>query len=234
METKNKNIDVLINQCEEHLRKLGYSKACIELHLQKWQQGIKQYMDEHGLSAYNKDTGEQYLRIATNHQAPSTIRCRTHNIHILTEYLECETISKRIVPLASYPLPGEIGDTANLFLQEMNSARRCEQTVQEHRRMLSYFIAGLSLKSKSRIMKDSGVNINKRKFGPHSMRHSLASQLLRNGVSLPVISETLGHEKTQITMEYLRIDLGNLLKCTLDAPVVNPEFYEQKGGVFYE
>jgi site-specific recombinase XerD len=412
METTSKNIDELINQCEKHLRKLGYSQACIELHLRKWQQGIKPYMDENGLSEYNRDTGEQYLRIATHSQAQSTIRCKTRNIHILTEYLECETISKRIVPLVSYPLPGEIGDIANLFLQEMQSSRRCEQTVQEHRRMLSYFIAGLSLKSKSRvneiternildfidsaqhckdkhfntmrlfcrflyeqkyitenmeyilgrnnfpkrekipsvytsgeiaqieasvdsasgvgkrdyailllasrlglrasdicglqfsnidwdrniirltqyktqrevelplltdigeaiinylrygrpvsclpqifltatapyrilnhigmngivsrIMKDSGININKRKFGPHSMRHSLASQLLRNGVSLPVISETLGHEKTQTTMEYLRIDIGNLLKCTLDVPVVNREFYERKGGVFYE
>ncbi|MDR3965052.1 MAG: tyrosine-type recombinase/integrase [Alistipes sp.] len=35
-----------------------------------------------------------------------------------------------------------------------------------------------------------------RKKGPHAMRHTLASQLLRNGISLPVISETLGHKYT--------------------------------------
>lgn len=86
----------------------------------------------------------------------------------------------------------------------------------------------------SRIMQGSGVDISNRKFGPHSMRHSLASQLLNNGVSLPVISETLGHEKTQTTMEYLRIDMKNLAKCTLEVPIVNQEFYEQKGRVFYE
>ncbi len=83
-------------------------------------------------------------------------------------------------------------------------------------------------------MQGSGVDISNRKFGPHSMRHSLASQLLNNGVSLPVISETLGHEKTQTTMEYLRIDMKNLAKCTLEVPIVNQEFYEQKGRVFYE
>ncbi|MDR2121407.1 MAG: tyrosine-type recombinase/integrase [Tannerella sp.] len=412
MEKNSKNIGVLIKLCENHLRKLGYSQSCIELHLRKWQQGIKRYMDENGISEYNRDVGEQYLRIATKGQAASTVRCKVRNIHILTEYIECTTISKRIVPLVSYPLHGEIGAVANLFLQEMQSSRRCDLTVQEHRRMLSYFIAGLSLKSKSkikeiterdildfidsaqhckdkhfntmrlffrflyehkhitgnmeyilgrnnfpkreklpsvytseeikqveesvdsaspagkrdyailllasrlglrasdicglqfsnidwdkniirltqyktqreielplltdigeaiinylrygrpvsdlpqifltatapyrvlnhigmngivsRIMKNSGVNINNRKFGPHSMRHSLASQLLKNGISLPVISETLGHEKTQTTMEYLRIDLDNLLKCTLDVPLVNPEFYERKGGIFYE
>lgn len=85
----------------------------------------------------------------------------------------------------------------------------------------------------SGIMNGSGVDISGRKFGPHSMRHSLASRLLSNGISLPVISETLGHNNTQSTMEYLRIDVANLIKCTLDVPLVTPAFYEQKGGTFY-
>ena len=85
----------------------------------------------------------------------------------------------------------------------------------------------------SRIMRESGVDISQRKFGPHSMRHSLASRLLSNGISLPVISESLGHNNTKSTMEYLRIDVLNLMKCALDVPPVAPGFYEQKGGVFY-
>jgi len=85
----------------------------------------------------------------------------------------------------------------------------------------------------SRIMRESGVDISQRKFGPHSMRHSLASRLLANGVSLPVISESLGHDNTLSTMEYLRVDVSNLSKCSLDVSLVAPGFYEQKGGVFY-
>jgi site-specific recombinase XerD len=85
----------------------------------------------------------------------------------------------------------------------------------------------------SRTIMASGVNIKGRKFGPHAMRHTLASQLLRNGTSLPVISETLGHSDTQVTMNYLRIDINNLMKCALDVPLVSINFYEQKGGVFY-
>jgi len=85
----------------------------------------------------------------------------------------------------------------------------------------------------SRIIRASGVNINGRKFGPHSMRHTLASQLLRNGTSLPVISETLGHSDTQVTMNYLRIDINSLMQCALDVPLVSMNFYVQKGGVFY-
>jgi len=83
-------------------------------------------------------------------------------------------------------------------------------------------------------MQGSGVDISKRRFGPHSMRHSLASNLLKKGISIPIISSALGHERTQTTMEYLRIDTENLLKCTLEVPIVNPDFYEQKGGTFYD
>jgi len=86
----------------------------------------------------------------------------------------------------------------------------------------------------SRIVTESGVDITGRKFGPHAMRHSLASQLLHKGTALPVISETLGHSDTQATMNYLRIDINNLMRCSLEVPLVSTAFYEQKGGMFYE
>lgn len=86
----------------------------------------------------------------------------------------------------------------------------------------------------SRIIKFSNVSIQNRKFGPHSMRHTLASQLLRNGITLPLISEMLGHVNTQTTMNYLRIDINNLIRCALNVPLVHQDFYDQKGGVFYE
>jgi site-specific recombinase XerD len=80
----------------------------------------------------------------------------------------------------------------------------------------------------------SKVSIEGRRHGPHSLRHSLASCLLKNKVPIPVISEALGHTKTDTTMRYLRIDLTSLVKCTLPVPCVTDSFYTQKGGVFYE
>ena len=82
----------------------------------------------------------------------------------------------------------------------------------------------------TRIMQSSGID----RFGPHSMRHSLASNMLLQGTSLPVISGILGHESTQTTMEYLRVDIVNLRECILDTPLVDEAFYLQKGGVFYD
>lgn len=84
------------------------------------------------------------------------------------------------------------------------------------------------------IIDASGVSIGQRRHGPHSMRHSLASRLLEHEVSLPVISESLGHEKTETTMAYLRIDIKALQKCALDVPALDQLFYSQKGGAFYE
>ncbi len=86
----------------------------------------------------------------------------------------------------------------------------------------------------TRIMRSSGIDISGRRFGPHSMRHSLASNMLCQGISLPTISSVLGHKSTQTTMEYLRVDITNLRECALDISMVDKSFYLQKGGVFYD
>ena len=80
----------------------------------------------------------------------------------------------------------------------------------------------------------SKVDVSNRKIGTHAMRHTLASQLLCNGTALPVISEVLGHSSTQSTMTYLRVDLKALMNCSLNVPIVSIDFYNQKGGIFYE
>jgi site-specific recombinase XerD len=85
-----------------------------------------------------------------------------------------------------------------------------------------------------RQMTVANIDINGRKHGAHSLRHSLAARLLEKGTTLPVISETLGHMTTQATMHYLSIDIKGLLRCSLDIPPVSSKFYMQKGGVFYE
>ena len=80
----------------------------------------------------------------------------------------------------------------------------------------------------------SGININGRKHSAHSMRHSLAVRLLEEGTPLPVISESLGHTNSSSTGIYLKADAAGLRKCALDVPPVQNEFYNRKGGIFYE
>lgn len=85
-----------------------------------------------------------------------------------------------------------------------------------------------------RVIEASGVDTTGRKHGPHAMRHSLACRFLENKEPMPVISEALGHQSTDTTMSYLRIDITSLRQCALDVPPVSNHFYEQKGGAFYE
>jgi integrase len=79
----------------------------------------------------------------------------------------------------------------------------------------------------------SGFNIGHRHYGPHALRHSLASLLLEQRTVLPVITEVLGHENSSSTKYYLRIDLTSMKRCMLDVPSVPDDFYSQKGGYFY-
>lgn len=80
----------------------------------------------------------------------------------------------------------------------------------------------------------SGVDVRGRKHGAHALRHSLATNMLQNDVTLPVISSILGHTTTESTKDYLAVDIKHLLECSLDVPPVDKNFYEQKGGILYD
>ena len=80
----------------------------------------------------------------------------------------------------------------------------------------------------------AGINYSNRRHGPHALRHSFASALLKAKAPLPVISEALGHQSMTSSMFYLRIDINSLRKCSLEVPKVPISFYEQKGGYFHE
>lgn len=66
----------------------------------------------------------------------------------------------------------------------------------------------------------AGVNINGRKAGFHSLRHSFSSMLLNENVPLYSISKILGHTKTDTTMLYLDIDTSKLKELALEVPYV--------------
>lgn len=85
-----------------------------------------------------------------------------------------------------------------------------------------------------RAFQRAGIDIKERRFGPHALRHSLGFRMLQGSTILPVISEVLGHENSESTRYYLRIDLQSMRQCMLEVPPVKDGFYMQKGGVFYE
>jgi site-specific recombinase XerD len=62
----------------------------------------------------------------------------------------------------------------------------------------------------------AGIDTHGKQRGLHSLRHSLAGSLLEANVTLPLISEVLGHSDSDTTSDYLKIDLNNLRKCALE------------------
>jgi len=66
---------------------------------------------------------------------------------------------------------------------------------------------------------------DKKKHGAHSLRHSLASNMLKKNVSMPVISTVIGHQRTETTKTYLSIDVEKLSQCTIPMPELNSPYY---------
>lgn len=67
-----------------------------------------------------------------------------------------------------------------------------------------------------KIFKAAGIRQNKGdRQGTHIFRHHVATQLLRNSVAQPVISQTLGHSDPLSVETYLNADIEHLRECAL-------------------
>ena len=71
----------------------------------------------------------------------------------------------------------------------------------------------------------------KKKHGPHAMRHSLATNLLKKNVALPIISTVMGHQRTETTSVYISVDYDKLKACALPMPPLHSPLYDE--GVSY-
>jgi len=65
----------------------------------------------------------------------------------------------------------------------------------------------------------------KKKHGPHSLRHSLASNLLKKNVPMQVIGDVLIHKSLESTKTYLSIDINKLKECPLPMPTIKTTYY---------
>ncbi len=62
----------------------------------------------------------------------------------------------------------------------------------------------------------ANIDVSYRKHGIHSLRHSLANNMLHNKVSLQDISASLGHSYISTTMLYTNIDTTTLKSLSLE------------------
>lgn len=62
----------------------------------------------------------------------------------------------------------------------------------------------------------SGINISGKKHGPHSLRSSLASSMVNDGVSYESVRKILGHDSPNAIKHYARLDIQTLRNCALN------------------
>lgn len=107
-----------------------------------------------------------------------------------------------------YPLTREVGDAILRYLKDVRPKSRHRTvflSLRQPYRPLSR--GGISAMVQARMR---GLNIRSTHFGPHSLRHTCATHLLAEGLTLKEIGDHLGHVSVAATRMYAKVDIPGL------------------------
>lgn len=124
-------------------------------------------------------------------------------------------IQKKTKKYLTLPLPDDVGWAIIDYLKNGRPISDSKYVFIQHKPPYGQYTDLRNVLVKQ--MRKAGIETpaNKR-IGMHCFRHSLATTMLENGVSLPVISQTLGHADIASTEVYLRINVSQLKLCALE------------------
>lgn len=77
--------------------------------------------------------------------------------------------------------------------------------------------------------KTSGICTDGKKHGPHSLRMTLASDLVSENIPYMVVSKILGHEDPNAAKHYVKFDVEMLRACALEVPQLSGHMAELLG-----
>ena len=113
------------------------------------------------------------------------------------------------------PILPEIGDAIIDYLKNGRVESYCDSVFIKHIHPYDGIKSGTALSDViKKYMKYAGIE-NKKRKAAHSLRHTLASSLLKEGVPLMTISNILGHYSQKSTVGYTKVDVQALRKCAL-------------------
>lgn len=120
--------------------------------------------------------------------------------------------------LIELPLLKDIGWAIIDYLQNGRPATNSECLFVRHKAPFNAFGSrGAFGKELHRYILKAGLNMPAdQRHGMHSLRSTLAGNMLEIKSPLPIISEALGHQSINTTSIYLKIDIEGLRKCALD------------------
>jgi len=128
-----------------------------------------------------------------------------------------------------FPLLASVGNAIIDYLKHGRPAGGCDVLIVNHENTHK----GKKLKSPtihsivSKAMSTANIaNWKDKKHGPHSLRHSLATNMLKQNVAIPIISTILGHQSTETTKTYIGVDIPKLRLCSLPVPELKSSYFQ--------
>lgn len=119
--------------------------------------------------------------------------------------------------LAPMPLPSDVGEAIASYLRFGRPCCTSRRVFLRHRAPLRGFAGSTTVSSiVRRALIDAGVDSARK--GAHLFRHTLATDLLRQNVSLDQIGELLRHQSPNTTALYAKVDLTALRTLALPWP----------------
>jgi site-specific recombinase XerD len=119
--------------------------------------------------------------------------------------------------VAQMPVPVDVGAALTDYLRHARPACACRRVFIRAKAPLNGFANSIAICSLvDRALETAGVESACR--GAHLFRHSLATQMLTQGASLPEIGDVLRHRHPDTTAIYAKVDLAALRAIALSWP----------------
>jgi site-specific recombinase XerD len=118
---------------------------------------------------------------------------------------------------AQLPLPADVGEAIAIYLRSARPHCICRHVFLRHRAPLRGFAHSITVSTiVRRALIRAGIDSVRK--GAHLFRHTLATDLLRQGASLDEIGELLRHRSPNTTALYAKVDLIALRTLALPWP----------------
>ena len=118
----------------------------------------------------------------------------------------------------TFPILDDVATALIDYFQNGRPVTECKNIFVRHNAPFEAFSQDNNLHNiASKYMKLAGLTeLHHRKHGLHSFRHSVAGNMLDDGIPIPVISEILDHTSSDTTMIYTKIGTKQLKSCALE------------------
>jgi site-specific recombinase XerD len=116
------------------------------------------------------------------------------------------------------PLPVDVGEAIVAYLKNGRPATSEQRIFVRHCRPLGAALTGSAIGAVvRRAFKGAGLQLPS--YGSHILRHTVASHMIQQGVSIKEIADILRHKSIDTTVIYTKVDIPMLSEVALPWPI---------------